>query len=34
MAPWTEGTTAAPEGRINAYFRPEFTKIEDWLTST
>jgi hypothetical protein len=33
LAPWAEGATSAPEGRINAYFRPEFAEIEEWLTA-
>lgn len=33
MAPWPEGAAAAPEGRINAYFRPEFSQIKDWLAA-
>jgi len=31
MAPWAEGAAAAPEGRIIAYFRPEFDRVADWL---
>ena len=31
MAPWAEGALAAPEGRMIAYFRPEFPQIADWL---
>jgi hypothetical protein len=31
MAPWAEGASAAPEGRINAYFRPEFVDFASWL---
>lgn len=31
VAPWGEGATAAAEGRIVAYFRPEFRDIADWL---
>lgn len=30
VAPWAEGATAPPEGRMIAYFRPEFTPRE-WL---
>ena len=32
MAPWAEGAVAPPEGRIIAYFRPEFASLSDWLT--
>lgn len=31
VAPWAEGATAAPEGRMIAYFRPEFPAIADWI---
>ncbi len=31
MAPWAEGATAGPDGRMIAYFRPEFPQIADWL---
>lgn len=31
MAPWVEGAGAAPEGRMIAYFRPQFPEFEDWL---
>lgn len=31
VAPWGEGATAQPEGRMIAYLRPEFPSIEDWL---
>lgn len=30
VAPWGEGATAPPEGRMTAYFRPEFPHIGDW----
>ncbi len=33
MAPWAEGASADPIGRINAYFRPEFTDWADWLAA-
>jgi hypothetical protein len=32
MAPWAEGATAAPEGRMTAYFRPVFPDLADWLS--
>ena len=32
VAPWGHGATAPPEGRMIAYFRPEFpTGTRDWL---
>lgn len=31
VAPWGEGAAGAAEGRMTAYFRPEFPKIADWL---
>ncbi len=31
VAPWAEGAAAPPEGRIIAYFRPEFPDLKDWL---
>lgn len=31
MAPWAAGATAEPEGRIIAYFRPQFADVQDWL---
>jgi hypothetical protein len=31
MAPWAKRAEADPEGRMIAYFRPEFSRIEDWL---
>lgn len=31
MAPWAEGAVADPIGRVNAYFRPEFPSVADWL---
>ena len=31
MAPWAEGAVADPMGRVNAYFRPEFPSVADWL---
>lgn len=33
VAPWAEGATAAPEGRVIAYFRPELASVADWLTA-
>ncbi|HKL64475.1 MAG TPA: hypothetical protein VJ886_00060 [Roseovarius sp.] len=35
VAPWIEGAAAPPEGRMVAYFRPEFPDEErdDWLTA-
>jgi hypothetical protein len=32
MAPWADGATADPDGRIIAYFRLEFADVQDWLT--
>lgn len=32
VALWGETAHAQPEGRMIAYFRPEFTRIEDWLS--
>jgi len=34
VAPWEDGATAPPEGRMVAYFRPEFPDEarDDWLT--
>ena len=32
VAPWAEGATAPPEGRIIAYFRPLLPSVETWLT--
>ena len=32
VAPWKEQDTAPPEGRMIAYFRPEFTMSEAWLS--
>lgn len=31
VAPWTEGATAPPEGRVIAYFRPVMDSLADWL---
>lgn len=31
VAPWAEGATAAPEGRVIAYFRPQLASVQDWL---
>ncbi|SFR46964.1 hypothetical protein [Litoreibacter janthinus] len=31
VAPWEDGETAPPEGRIIAYFRPELDDIAAWL---
>ncbi|MFB9149510.1 hypothetical protein [Roseovarius ramblicola] len=35
IAPWREGATAPPEGRMVAYFRPDFPDEarDDWLTA-
>ena len=34
VAPWQEGAVAGPEGRMIAYFRPEFSGHgDDWLTA-
>lgn len=32
MAPWADGAQSDPIGRMNAYFRPEFTHWPDWLS--
>ena len=31
VAPWAEGATAAPEGRVVAYLRPLLSGVLDWL---
>ena len=31
VAPWGEGAQAPAEGRMIAYFRPEFPAFEDWM---
>jgi hypothetical protein len=31
VAPWADGATAPPEGRIIAYFRPLLASVQDWL---
>ena len=31
VAPWGTSATAAPDGRMIAYFRPEYASPEDWL---
>jgi len=31
MAPWKDGDTAPPEGRMTVYFRPQFGNAKDWL---
>lgn len=31
VAPWADGSTAPPEGRIVAYFRPVLPNVQDWL---
>ena len=31
VAPWAEGATAPPEGRVIAYFRPVMDSVQDWL---
>ncbi|PZF77205.1 hypothetical protein DK847_07710 [Aestuariivirga litoralis] len=31
VAPWEDGAAAPPEGRMIAYFRPEFAAVGDWL---
>lgn len=31
VAPWAEGATAAPEGRMVAYLRPLLASVEAWL---
>jgi hypothetical protein len=32
VAPWADGMSAPPEGRIIAYFRPLLPSVHDWLT--
>ncbi|WP_085311415.1 hypothetical protein [Planktotalea arctica] len=32
VAPWKAADTAPPEGRMVAYFRPQFEQVSDWLT--
>jgi hypothetical protein len=31
VAPWAEGASAPPEGRIIAYFRPQMARVADWI---
>ena len=31
VAPWANGATAGPDGRMIAYFRPELDRPSDWL---
>jgi hypothetical protein len=31
VAPWKDEDIAPPEGRMVAYFRPEFDRVQDWL---
>ncbi|WP_273508062.1 hypothetical protein [Planktotalea frisia] len=31
MSPWEDGQTAPIEGRMTAYFRPQFDDFSDWL---
>jgi hypothetical protein len=31
VAPWADGASAPPEGRIIAYFRPVMASVSDWL---
>lgn len=31
VAPWGKGMTAPPQGRMVAYFRPEFDDLADWI---
>ena len=33
VAPWGEAAPAAPDGRMIAYFRPEFPDISSWLNA-
>lgn len=33
VAPWGEAATAPEEGRMIAYFRPEVSRWQDWLTA-
>lgn len=33
VAPWGEGASGAPDGRMIAYFRPEFARPGDWLSA-
>lgn len=31
VAPWKDGVTCSPDGRMIAYFRPDLPDITDWL---
>ena len=33
VAPWVDGATAAPEGRITAWFRPVLASVAEWLAA-
>jgi hypothetical protein len=33
VAPWAEGAEGSPDGRMIAYFRPEFPRLADWLSA-
>ena len=33
VAPWSEGASAGPDGRMIVYFRPEYGGPEDWLNA-
>ncbi len=33
VAPWKDGDSVPPEGRIVAYFRPQFERMQDWLSA-
>jgi hypothetical protein len=33
IAPWREGASAGPDGRMIAYFRPEIASRHDWLNA-
>ncbi len=33
VAPWAEGASAPPEGRIVAYFRPLMPSVAEWVTA-
>ena len=34
MAPWADGATAPPEGRMIAYFRPMLPSVAAWLDNS
>lgn len=32
VAPWADDASAPPEGRIIAYFRPQLSSVQDWIS--